>query len=354
MAESPSGDSVEALARAAYIEFDFPAAVERWERAYALHRQAGNHVGAIRVARTLGYLYATAIGDMAVSRGWTARAQTLLGEAADTPEAGWVALNVGMWEPDRATKNERFRLALAAARRTGDTDLECAALAYLGASLVHGDEVDEGMLLLDEALGGGGGRRGRRLLRRRGDLLSAVLRLRARARRRPGRPVDPGRGGDRGPAEPSGRVRLLPHPLRRAADRGRAVARSRRGPQRGRAALGPRASRRSLRRRARPPGRAARAAGTFRGGGAAPRRPATATWRRRGRWPPYNSPRGRHRRRRGHARRALGQIDPPSAAAAPLLALLVDVHLATGALVEAEAAALQLATLRGPHPEATT
>ena len=38
------------------------------------------------------------------------------------------------------------------ARRMGDRDLEFVALAYLGATLVHDDRTDEGMVLLDEAL----------------------------------------------------------------------------------------------------------------------------------------------------------------------------------------------------------
>ncbi len=38
------------------------------------------------------------------------------------------------------------------ARRFGDTDLEFVTLAYLGASLVHADRTEEGMVLLDEAL----------------------------------------------------------------------------------------------------------------------------------------------------------------------------------------------------------
>ena len=57
-----------------------------------------------------------------------------------------------MFEGDRARKEERFREALAVARSFGDTDLEFVTLAYLGASLVHADRTEEGMMLLDEAL----------------------------------------------------------------------------------------------------------------------------------------------------------------------------------------------------------
>ena len=72
-----------------------------------------------------------------------------------------MSLNQGMFESDPEIKEQRFRQALAHAREAGDSSLEFATLAYLGASLVHDDRVDEGMLLLDEALAAVAGRRRR-------------------------------------------------------------------------------------------------------------------------------------------------------------------------------------------------
>jgi DNA-binding CsgD family transcriptional regulator/Tfp pilus assembly protein PilF len=146
------GEALEGLAAAAYLELDYAAAMELWERAYAAHRAAGDQTGAVRVARKLSYMYGTVLGDWAVMNGWIARAQTLLAGGDESPEAGWVALNLGMFEADRARKEEHFREALAVARRGGDADLEFVTLAYLGASLVHDDRTEEGMVLLDEAL----------------------------------------------------------------------------------------------------------------------------------------------------------------------------------------------------------
>lgn len=149
---SPSGDVIEGLARASYLELDFSQAIEDWGRAYAAHRDGGDPAGAVRVARTLAYMYFAIVGDSSVAGGWISRAQTLLADSAESSERGWVALNIGMFEGDRVRKDEHFREALDAARRFGDTDLEFVTLAYLGASLVHGDRTEEGMLLLDEAL----------------------------------------------------------------------------------------------------------------------------------------------------------------------------------------------------------
>jgi DNA-binding NarL/FixJ family response regulator len=106
----------------------------------------------VRVARTLAYMYLSIFGDAAVMSGWIARAQTLLAEELDSSEAGWVALNRGMFESEPVEKERRFREALESARRFGDSDLEFVTLAYLGASLVHADRTEEGMVLLDEAL----------------------------------------------------------------------------------------------------------------------------------------------------------------------------------------------------------
>ncbi len=81
-----------------------------------------------------------------------ARAQSLLGDETESAEAGWVTLNAGMFEGDRAEKHVLFRRALELRRRCGDHDFELVALAYLGASLVHADQTEEGMTFLDEAL----------------------------------------------------------------------------------------------------------------------------------------------------------------------------------------------------------
>ena len=153
VALSPSGDALEGVARACYLALDMMGAIASWERAYPAHRSAGDAVGAVRVARTLGGMYGSVVGDWAVWRGWVSRATTLLGAVPSASEAGWVALNTGMFEPDPAHKEQQLREALDEGRRgLGDADLEVAALGYLGAFLVLTDRALEGMPLLDEAL----------------------------------------------------------------------------------------------------------------------------------------------------------------------------------------------------------
>jgi hypothetical protein len=95
-----------------------------WERAYAAHREADDRIGAVRVARTLAYMNFSIVGDGAVGSGWLARAQTLLAGDDESSEAGWVALNIGMFAADRDDKEANFRAALDSGRRFGDSDLE--------------------------------------------------------------------------------------------------------------------------------------------------------------------------------------------------------------------------------------
>lgn len=155
---SRCGAALEGCARAAYLDHDYVPGVELWCSAYQAYREDCDGVGAIRTARTLAYMYMTVVGDPAVAQGWIARAVSLLVDEGSCPESGWVSLNRGMFESDRNRKEAHYRSALTHARTASDAPLEFATLAYLGASLVHDDRVDEGMLLLDEALAAVAGR----------------------------------------------------------------------------------------------------------------------------------------------------------------------------------------------------
>ena len=153
------GATLEGLARAGYLDHDYLPAIQLWGSAYEAYRREGDGVGAIRVARTLAYMYLSIVGDRAVMQGWFARAVSLLAEEGPCPETGWVSLNKGMFESDQVVKEQHYRDALAHARQSGDSSLEFATLAYLGASLVHDDRVDEGHVAPRRGLGGSGGTR---------------------------------------------------------------------------------------------------------------------------------------------------------------------------------------------------
>jgi DNA-binding CsgD family transcriptional regulator len=140
------------MAAASFVLLEYPRAIEEMERAYATHRAAGDGAGVVRAARTLGYLHGSTAGAWAVANGWIARARSLLSESPDTSERGWVALTEGMFDDTRRTKETAFGRALHVGHETNDPNLTFAASAYLGASMVHDDRVEEGMVRLDEAL----------------------------------------------------------------------------------------------------------------------------------------------------------------------------------------------------------
>jgi DNA-binding NarL/FixJ family response regulator len=158
LGDDPPAAVLELVGRADYVQLDYRAAIGMFEQAYGAYRSEGDHVGAVRVARTLAPLYGTILGEWAVGNGWLARAQRVLSDTDESAERGWVALNLGLFETDRALKHERFGEALEVARNHRDADLEVSSLAYLGASMVHAGDVDEGMRLLDEALAAVAGR----------------------------------------------------------------------------------------------------------------------------------------------------------------------------------------------------
>lgn len=144
-----SGEALEGLAQSFYARVNLPAAADAYERTYITYRREGDRLGAARAARILGWIHGNIYGDWAVQSGWVARAITLLEEAgADTVERGWVHILRGASEFDE----DLLREAVAVGRSFDDPDVECEALGWLGLTLVFSDRVEEGMLLFDEAL----------------------------------------------------------------------------------------------------------------------------------------------------------------------------------------------------------
>ena len=81
---------LEGLASASYVLLEFPRSISEFEQAYAAYRRAGDGAGAVRTARTLGYMYGSTASDWAVAGGWIARAKSLLSSSPDDAEHGWI------------------------------------------------------------------------------------------------------------------------------------------------------------------------------------------------------------------------------------------------------------------------
>jgi tetratricopeptide (TPR) repeat protein len=153
LAEVESGEALEGLAEALYLEREYATSFAHYERAYTAYRRERNNMAAGRAARALAWITGNVLGDWAVRSGWLARARTILEEVGeDRSEHGWVLIIRAFSEPDAQVRESLLREAIAIGRRFGDPDIEFLALAYLGGLLVMIDRVEEGMVLSDEAL----------------------------------------------------------------------------------------------------------------------------------------------------------------------------------------------------------
>jgi DNA-binding CsgD family transcriptional regulator len=146
------GRYIEQRARAAHARGDYDGASAAYEEAFAAYQREGDALSAARAARTVGWFQGWVFGDWAVHRGWVARARRLLEEAEQERARGWVVLDDALTGSDFESQRRQYLEAITVARRTGDHDLECDATASLGMMLVFSGRVDEGMAYLDEAL----------------------------------------------------------------------------------------------------------------------------------------------------------------------------------------------------------
>jgi DNA-binding CsgD family transcriptional regulator len=153
LAEGESGEVLEGLAKALYLEREYAPSAAHYERAYAAYRRERNTTAAGRAALTASWITGNVLGDWAVQRGWLARARSILEEAGeDGPEHGWVLIIRAFTEPDPQQREALLRDAIATGRRLGDPDIEYEALSYLGGLFVMTDRAEEGLGFLDEAL----------------------------------------------------------------------------------------------------------------------------------------------------------------------------------------------------------
>ena len=152
-AAAGSGAALEARGEELYLEREYAASAAEFERAYAAYRREGDHMAAGRAARMTAWITGNVLGDWAVQNGWFARARTILEEAGpDSPERGWVLVIRSFSEADPVEREATLREAIEVGRRFGDPDIEFEALGYLGGLFVMTDRIEEGLVLLDESM----------------------------------------------------------------------------------------------------------------------------------------------------------------------------------------------------------
>jgi len=150
-----SAEAFEGLGMACRWLGEQETAIRVLQRAYRLHRRAGDARGAARVALQLCFGECYFHADVAVGLGWLERAERLLEGTEPGPEQGWVTLIRGHLALQVDRDPVRARAYASAAREIGRdngvVDVEMMALALEGLACVCEGEVEDGMRRLDEA-----------------------------------------------------------------------------------------------------------------------------------------------------------------------------------------------------------
>ena len=145
-------EALDGLAQALQWQGEYDRVIALRERAFAAYRGRGMLPEASEQARWLAFLHAAVHGNEAAANGWFARAERLLEGAGECVHRGWLAFDRAPLTDDPAERERLAISALAIGRRFGDADLEFCALALLGEAYVYSGRIAEGMTLIDEAM----------------------------------------------------------------------------------------------------------------------------------------------------------------------------------------------------------
>ena len=145
---------LETYAEAAWWNGKLDEAIALRERAHTAFLAATDDLGAARIALNLAWDY-EGRGSFAVSRGWLASAERLLGSLPESAEHARLllmhALTALFVEGDLERAEELFEEAYALAKRIGDRDGQALALSGKGRTAIKAGDVEKGLSLLDEA-----------------------------------------------------------------------------------------------------------------------------------------------------------------------------------------------------------
>jgi class 3 adenylate cyclase len=152
-AEELTPADLERFGEAAWWSGRLEEAITLRERAYAGYASGGDKLNAARLALTLSWDHGGRAA-FAVSSGWFATAERLLGDMPESTEHGILALtravNALFGAGDLTAAIEDFDRALELARRLGDRDVEVLALVGKGRAMIKGGEAEAGLALMDE------------------------------------------------------------------------------------------------------------------------------------------------------------------------------------------------------------
>jgi class 3 adenylate cyclase len=145
---------LEQFAEAAWWTGKRDEGVKLRQRAFGAYSAAGDKASAAQVALALSWDHLSS-GNLAVQRGWFAKAERLLESAPESVGYGYLLLSRGFsalfTEGNVDAALPDFEGAFELSQRFADRDLEAMALTGKGKALVLTGDVDRGLVLLDEA-----------------------------------------------------------------------------------------------------------------------------------------------------------------------------------------------------------
>jgi len=152
----PSAEALEGLGKACWWQDDQAAVFEAREQAFRLYREAGDALGAGRLATLIGFDYADYRGDLAVCDGWLQRAETLLKDEPPCEEQAWLYLYQGfivlMFEDDIERSTERIEQVVALLPALKSIDLDMMTVGLRGLLAIRKGDIATGLRLFDEAM----------------------------------------------------------------------------------------------------------------------------------------------------------------------------------------------------------
>lgn len=152
LAEQDTPEARDGLGLALWWLNDVSAAHEHRTRAYLGYKQRGDARRAAWLAAWLAREHVFLRANASAMNGWFARADRLLADQGPCAERGWVDVYRASMTASPQALEQTAQTAISLARDVADPDLEALAIAFTGLARVALGRVNDGLACIDEAM----------------------------------------------------------------------------------------------------------------------------------------------------------------------------------------------------------
>ena len=156
LAADDSAQAREGLGLALWFLGDVAGAIDSRSRAFELYAAAGRCDDAARTAVWVSHQHVVG-GRVSAARGWLGRAERVLDTVAECEGHGWVAVERARHATELEDRITHALRAVDIGCRLHANDLTIFALSVVGRARVEAGHVEDGLLLLEEAMAGATG-----------------------------------------------------------------------------------------------------------------------------------------------------------------------------------------------------